>query len=117
MNSFWDFLTRVGPIAAGGGVVQACIYFLKRRGENRKLDAETDATVVTSASASVVIASRLRDEALARVAVMEEKMTLMQEQITQLAALVASERRAIAAAAVREAALNNEIAILKGTSP
>lgn len=114
-SGFLDFISRAVPIALGGGLVQAIIYFLKRRGENRKQDAETDSTVVTSASASVVIASRLRDEALARVEVVEKKMALMQEQITQLAGQVAAERRAAAAAAIREATLNNEIAILKGS--
>lgn len=117
MNAFLDFLGRAGPILVGGGAVQAIIYLLKRRGEGRKLDAETDSTVVASAEASVVIASRLRDEAIARVVVLEDKMSLLQEQVTQLAGLVAAERRAIAAAAVREAALNNEIAILKGSTP
>lgn len=115
MNSVWDFLGRAGPILVGGGAVQAIIYLLKRRGEGRKLNAETDSTVVASAEASVVIASRLRDDALARVAALEGRVTLMQEQITQLAAQVAAERRAIAAAAIREASLNNEIAILKGS--
>lgn len=115
MSGAVDFLARAIPIALGGGVVQGAIYFLKRRGENRKLDAETDSTVVTSASASVVIASRLRDEALARVEVCEAKMAMMQEQLNQLAGLVAADRRTIEAATAREAALNNEIAILKGS--
>lgn len=112
MNGLLEFLGRAVPIMLGGGAVQAVIYLLKRRGENRKLNAETDSTVVASASASVVIASRLRDEANARVGVLEEQMKLLQAQVSQLAGLVAAERRAIAAAAVREAALNNEIAIL-----
>jgi hypothetical protein len=116
MSGFLEFLDRVGPVAAGGGAVQVIIWFIKRRGESRKLDADTDATVVASASASVVLASKLRDEANARVQLLEEKVTLLQEQVSQLAGQVAAERRAIAAAAVREAALNNEIAILKAGS-
>ncbi len=116
MKGLLDFLGRAVPIMIGGGAVQAVIFLLKRRGENRKLNADTDSTVVQSASASVAIASRLRDEAHSRVTVLEDKVRLLEEQVAQLAALVAAERRAIAAAAVREAALNNEIAILKGSS-
>jgi hypothetical protein len=117
VSALWDFLGRAGPIIAGGGVVQAAIYLLKRRGESRKLSADTDSTVVASAAASVTIASRLRDEALARVVVLEDKVKLLEEQVTQLAGLVAVERQASAAAIVREAALHNEIAILRGTPP
>lgn len=102
---------------AGGGAVQLVIYLLKSRGENRKLSADTDSTVVKSASASVALASKLRDEAMARVVVLEEKVKLLEEQVHQLAGEVAQERQAMAAAMVREASLNNEIAILKGTPP
>ena len=117
MNGVLDFLTRAIPIAIGGGLVQVTIYLLKRRGENRKINVDTDATVVTSAGASVVIASRLRDEALARVEVVESKMAVMQEQLNQLTALVSTERKAIEAANAREAALRIELAILRGSSP
>lgn len=115
MNVFWEFMGRAIPIMAGGGAVQAIIYFLRVRGENRKINVDADSTVVASAGASVAIASQLRDQALTRVSVLEGQVALLQEQVTQLAAQVAAERRAIAAAVIREAALNNEIAILKGS--
>lgn len=114
MSGVWDLIIRAGPIMLGGGAIQLIIYFLKRRGDNRKLSADTDSTVVTSAGASVAIASKLRDEAIERVVVLESRVKVMEEQVTQLAGLVAVERSNIAAALIREAHLTNEIAILKG---
>jgi hypothetical protein len=114
VNPLLDFFDRAVPIMAGGGVVQGIIYLLKRRGEDRKLSADTDSTVVQSASASVALASRLRDEAMQRMVVLEAKVKHLEEQVIQLAGEVAEERAAMAAAVIRETALNHEIAILKG---
>lgn len=120
MNALADLLTRAIPIMVGGGMVQAIIFLLRRRGEMRKLDAdakkvdvEADAVVVASAASSVALANSLRDAAFARVGVVEVELKQLQEQVIHLAAEVTAANNKLTSSRARESILEAELSVIR----
>lgn len=120
MNALFDLLSRAIPIMVGGGMVQAIIFLLRRRGEMRKLDAdakkvdvEADAVVVASAASSVALANSLRDAAFQRVGVVEVELKQLQEQVIHLAAEVTTANNKLTSSRARESILEAELSVIR----
>lgn len=58
-----DAVVRVAEIALGGSIVQAIVAFLRRSGEARQLDRETDSIAVDTAEKTILLVrSQLEQE-------------------------------------------------------
>ena len=93
MNGAIDFLLRAIPIFIGGGTVQLIIHLIKRRAENRALDAsslraeaESGSFVVQSAKESLELSDQVRDRAVKYAEAKEAEAVSLREEVRALRA-------------------------------
>ena len=91
MNGAIDLLLRSLPIIIGGGIVQLVVVLIKRRAENRALnagalrnEAESGQFVVQSAEKSVELSDRIRDRAVEYAEAKEAEAVALREEVRAL---------------------------------
>jgi chromosome segregation ATPase len=85
------FVLQIAAIAIGGGSVQLTIFLLRRRSELRRLDAESDATLLDSANDYIAVLhagdKALRDE----IAALKTEIRVLKEEWTRERATMRTE--------------------------
>jgi len=91
-----EAVVRVAEIALGGSIVQAIVAFLRRRGEARQLDRETDSIAVDTAEKTVLLVRSQLEQATNRVNELEDELEDRTREITRLAGQVVKLRAEVA---------------------
>ncbi|WP_067483026.1 hypothetical protein [Actinomadura hibisca] len=87
-----DALVAIAQIVAGGGLVQAVVAVLRRRGELRQLDRQSESLAVNTADQLLIMLRRELTESRQEVAGLRQDRAALLTRIEQLSAQVAEGR-------------------------
>lgn len=116
MNGAIDLFLRAIPILIGGGAVQLIIHLIKRRAENRSMnaaslrsEAESGSFVVESARASLTLSDQVRDRAVKYAEIKEAEAQALAQRVRELQDRLSSVEATLAGVEV----LRQEVADLR----
>lgn len=93
-----DILISIAQVAAGGGLVQGVMAFVRRRRDFRQLDRQTDSVAVETADHVVTMLRTELDTAKAEIAEQRAERADQQRQIQSLAEQISTLRADLAIA-------------------
>ncbi|MBW8484883.1 hypothetical protein [Actinomadura parmotrematis] len=79
-----DIVVSIAQLAAGGTIVQALVAVMRRRGELRQLDRQTESVAVSTADQLVTMLRRELMDAKAEVSGLRQDRSSLAEQVERL---------------------------------